>query len=408
MAAPVQVFISYRREDSREQALLLYQQIAERLPSKLFMDIESIAPGEHFEKALETALTSCDVLLALIGKRWKGDRPDGGFRIDQPNDFVRREIEAALRRKIPVIPVLLENTAMPGPADLPAHLSDLTYRQGLPMRKETIWSDLTSLIQAIDSVARTQQLDAPHVQSADLAQEVADAQRSEKDRTEREAVQRLRAAGVEPQLVIQEGHFNSVTSIAFHPAGRWIASGSSDRTVRIWEIATGKIVHIITGHEGDVRALAFSPDGRLLASGGRECPIRLWDTTTGEWLSGLEGRFGANVLAFSPAGDAILAADPDIRLFESKAGREIQKLDEGWYACFSPDGAQIASPFFDGVLRIWDRATGPFDADNSGCPATLQPYPFLLIRSGWENSSHGLQYIATALGRGGRKMSSGR
>ena len=104
---------------------------------RLFKDVDSIPLGMDFRTVISEAVGQCKVLLAVIGKDWltmTGD--DGRRRIDDPNDYVHIEIVTALTRRIPVIPVLVENTTMPQPADLPDPLRDLAFRNGTPVRSD--------------------------------------------------------------------------------------------------------------------------------------------------------------------------------------------------------------------------------------------------------------------------------
>ena len=96
----------------------------------VFMDIDSIPFGEDFREHIDTAVGQCDVVLAVIGPRWSG-KSDASRRIDDPRDFVRIEIESALKRDIPVIPILIDRTSMPTEADLPPSLAGLTYRNAI-------------------------------------------------------------------------------------------------------------------------------------------------------------------------------------------------------------------------------------------------------------------------------------
>ena len=111
------VFISYRREDSSGWAGRLYDRLSQRFGGdNVFMDIDTIEPGLDFVEVIQRAVGSCDVLIALIGRQWPTvSDATGQRRLDNPEDFVRLEIAAALRRDIPVIPVLVRATAMPRP-----------------------------------------------------------------------------------------------------------------------------------------------------------------------------------------------------------------------------------------------------------------------------------------------------
>jgi TIR domain len=113
------VFISYRREESAAQAGRLYDWISYRVgEDSVFMDVDSIEPGVAFTEAIEQALDGCKALLAVIGNNWLGIRDERAQRrIDDPRDFVRLEIETALRRKVRVIPVLIDGAKLPNPEE---------------------------------------------------------------------------------------------------------------------------------------------------------------------------------------------------------------------------------------------------------------------------------------------------
>ena len=126
------IVISYRRDDSPGMTGWIHEKLAARFGEKsVFRDIDAIEPGTNFEKAIGRALHHCDVLLAVIGKKWLGEIADGRRRIDEEHDWVRVEVETAIKLGIPVIPVLVDKAVMPTAADLPQHLKELAVYQGV-------------------------------------------------------------------------------------------------------------------------------------------------------------------------------------------------------------------------------------------------------------------------------------
>jgi formylglycine-generating enzyme required for sulfatase activity len=127
------IFISYRRRDRPQDALLIYKYLqAELGVTQVFMDEDGIQPGQDFVEVLERELNDCIVLLALIGPSWlKKDKWFGKPKLSDKNDFVRIEIGTALNRKLLVVPLLLGGAKMPSIQDLPEDLHALLKRQGI-------------------------------------------------------------------------------------------------------------------------------------------------------------------------------------------------------------------------------------------------------------------------------------
>jgi hypothetical protein len=125
------IFVSYRRDDAAGFAGRVEDELERRFGDvEVFRDVDDIASGEDFVRRLDHALQSCRVFVAVIGKSWLTARnADGTRRLDDPNDFVRQEISAALRRDVRVMPVLVDGARMPAEADLPEGLKSLARRQ---------------------------------------------------------------------------------------------------------------------------------------------------------------------------------------------------------------------------------------------------------------------------------------
>jgi hypothetical protein len=146
------VFISYRRNDSRYQARMIYGAFQQAVPrDRLFMDVDSIPPGADFVGVLQSWVTQCEIMLALIGPGWieATDPKTGRMRLDDPNDFVRIEIREALSRNIPVVPVLLDETPMPKIEQLPDDMKGLVRRQAEFVAYRTFDADVRRLIKEL-------------------------------------------------------------------------------------------------------------------------------------------------------------------------------------------------------------------------------------------------------------------
>jgi TIR domain len=157
MTAPIhtgsgRIFISYRREETAYPAGWLYDRLVEHFGhGQVFKDIDSIGLGDDFVEVITQAVESCDVLLALIGERWSTVTDAGGRRrIDDPDDFVRLEVEAALDRGVLVIPILVDGAAMPPAEELPAGLDKLVRRQALELSPGRFDSDTKRLVEVLD------------------------------------------------------------------------------------------------------------------------------------------------------------------------------------------------------------------------------------------------------------------
>ena len=148
----MKVFISYRRKDSQPFADRIYDWLEREFGrDNIFKDVDAIPYGWDFRKSLQDAVTQCDVLLAVIGPRWLGETDAAGRRrVDDPEDWVRIEIETALTRDIPVIPILVDGALFPRGEDLPPSLQGLVYRHGMPVRHDPDFHyDIGRLIKAL-------------------------------------------------------------------------------------------------------------------------------------------------------------------------------------------------------------------------------------------------------------------
>ncbi|MEG4804114.1 NB-ARC domain-containing protein [Microcoleus sp. ARI1-B5] len=176
-----------------------------------------------------------------------------------------------------------------------------------------------------------------------------------------------------------EGHSNWVRCVAFSPDGTLLASASYDSSVKLWDVGTGQVVRTLQGHTSGVWSVDFSPDGTLIASGSYDRTIKLWDVSTGELLKTLEGHsHGVWSVAFSPRAqpsqkcaaslldrDLMLASgsyDQTVKLWDVCTGQLLKTLQEHtswvWSVRFSPDGDSVASGSSDETIKLWDVQAG--------------------------------------------------
>ncbi len=147
------IFLSYRREDSEDIAGRLHDRLSAHFgDDSVFIDIDSIPLGIDFRKFLSNWVAQCDVLLAVVGDGWlEAKNPDGSDRLGDPADFVTVEIQAALQRDIPVIPLLVGRAVMPKSDQLPGSLADLAFRNAAEVRSgRDFHSHVTRLIEALE------------------------------------------------------------------------------------------------------------------------------------------------------------------------------------------------------------------------------------------------------------------
>jgi hypothetical protein len=150
------IFVSYRREDSADICGRIYDHLSARYGKlKVFKDVDSIPYGADFPTYIQSRLGQCAVCLAVIGPRWlTSATADGQRRLDEPGDFVRLEIEAAMRQGLAVIPVLVYGTPMPPAEALPTSLGQLHFLNAAPVRLDPDFAtDVRRLCDSIDRVA---------------------------------------------------------------------------------------------------------------------------------------------------------------------------------------------------------------------------------------------------------------
>jgi hypothetical protein len=151
MSGPSQggIFISYRRQDSADWARWLSERLDARFPGQVFRDVDSIGHGVAFDEAIAQAVSTCQVLLVVIGPKWlTATNAEGQRRLDDPEDVVRLEIEAAFRGGVRVIPILVEGAMTPRQDELPESLGGLARVNALVLHPDRMNDDVSSLLTA--------------------------------------------------------------------------------------------------------------------------------------------------------------------------------------------------------------------------------------------------------------------
>jgi hypothetical protein len=145
-----QIFISYRRDDAAGYARAVHEELVRSFGAeRIFIDVDDINAGQPFSEIIQRSVGDSAVLLALIGKRWRGKREGAAPRIFEAGDFVRQEVAAGLAKGLRVIPVLLDGVAMPDPAHLPPDLGALAGRNALELDNTRFAADMAHLVREV-------------------------------------------------------------------------------------------------------------------------------------------------------------------------------------------------------------------------------------------------------------------
>lgn len=273
---PITIFFCYARED--EALLNKLKSHLRPLQRQGLIDVwydRDISAGTEWEQEIKQHLNSAQIVLLLVSPDFMNS--DYCYSIE-----MKRALERHTRSEAKVIPVILR------PVDW--HEGPIGGLQALPTDGKPVkgpdWYDLDTALYDVTKGIRkvVMQLTAPHASASPVIAETMPQAATKPSLTTPTIQQPKNKAPVLLPLAIKQltllltldRHAGSVNSVAISPNGQNLVSGSSDQTIKVWELSTGKLVRTLTGHENLVNSVAISPDGQTLVSGSHDQTIKVW------------------------------------------------------------------------------------------------------------------------------------
>jgi WD40 repeat protein len=397
------ITISYRRADSEAMTGRICDRLVAHYGKQaVFRDIDDIPAGIDFRQHINEILLKTNVLLAIVGPKWLGTARGGLDRINEESDPVRVEVETALRRRVPIIPVLIGSTRMPSSEQLPPSLKDFAFRNAVKVDTGRDFDyHIERLIKSIDGIApQTPRSSPPSRETAAASNGAKPAAQTEKKPTAI-AVEPLRKqdTGSRPAQTTAAKPAAAVTPLPSVPAASrdwnemlWPKSPEG-RKIRLMAAAAGGVALAAIlafvlwpegsvvdsmqrlrslANSGPVSALAFSPDAQEIASASLDKSVNVWNVDGGNLLGTIRDSDGVSSVAFMPNGKQVVygalngvilindadAGERTIRSLKPEGTYAWQFLPAVWSVAVSPDGTKIASGNADGSVKIWS-VSGP-------------------------------------------------
>ncbi|MGD0024331.1 MAG: WD40 repeat domain-containing protein, partial [Xanthobacteraceae bacterium] len=400
------ISISYRRADSEAMTGRIFDRlIAHYGKDAIFRDIDDIPAGIDFRQHINETLLKTNVLLAIIGPKWLGMSRGGGERINEESDPVRVEVETALRRRVPIIPVLIGNTRMPGSDQLPPGLKDFAFRNAVKIDTGLDFDyHIDRLIKSIDAIlGQTPKSSPPRRETAAPSAPAKPSARAEKPTVatlvdvprKKETGSRPAAETPAPAPAPQPRKIRIPVQPPIPPD--WLKTlwppnqrGRILRLAAAAAIAVPLVLLLVIGilpgssggdsgqpllslsNSGPVSALAFAPNARMIASASVDKSVNIWNADGGKLLVTLHDSDAVSSVAFLPNGKRIVSGSLNGAILIRDAGtgeRTIRSLKPdvtyAWEVlpavssiAVSPDGTRIASGSADGSVKVWNGVNG--------------------------------------------------
>jgi WD40 repeat protein len=356
------IVISYRHKDTTAIAGHICDKLRAHYGNEsVFMDVSSIRSGVDFRRQIARALHSCDLVVAIIGRKWLGGVSKGSSRIKDEHDFIRIEIETALNSEVPIIPVLVDGASMPKPADLPDSLEQLSYRHASRVEAgrnfhrdmDALIRDMQLLLASEEPASPERKKQRPFLAFVGWAKEAFAGNRG------------IKASRAKWTAVLSSVLIALVAAAIYAVARPNLPGGRS---------ASPIIKPLITDVK-ELRSIAVSPDGAVLAVAGDDGVIRLWNPRSFklereippfQYRAPLPST-GVHKIAFSTTGDRLFSVgfDNKVHIWDILTGRPLSTLDPEPGSSVSilyslavfprkdDDKQWVAAGGNDGCLRVW-------------------------------------------------------